>query len=293
MLPLESDVRGKEVKCKMTSSDVAVSVRGAELLVGQFFLPIKPDDSTWEIEAAPGGGKQLRLGFAKAKANKPWDCLFLDEVDDTITHRCFMDISIGGVEAGRIVYGLYGNACPKTVENFRCLCTGEKGSIKLSKKVSVLLHYKGCAFSRVVPGFICQGGDVTRDPGGRSGASIYGGGVFDDENFKIKHTGAGQLLSANFGQYNNNHSQFAIAMSYIKEFESKHVIFGKVLEGMEVLRAMEFHGSGEGFTSKPVIIEECGELDEQGQPIEELRRDDDEAGAGADGGDDELVLEEQ
>ena len=75
-------------------------------------------------EPCAGGGKELRLGLCKAKANQKWDCLFLDEVDDSVTHRTFMDVSIGGVAAGRVVFGLYGGAAPRTVENFRALCTG-------------------------------------------------------------------------------------------------------------------------------------------------------------------------
>ena len=135
VLPLEPSIRGKEVQVKMTSVAVTVVVREQTLLQNSFFYPIRPDDSTWEIEDAAGGGKELRLGFCKAKANQVWDCLFLDEVDDAVTHRTFMDVSIGGVAAGRVVFGLCGNAAPKTVDNFRALCTGERGAARLSKKV--------------------------------------------------------------------------------------------------------------------------------------------------------------
>ena len=129
-----------------------------------------------------------------------------------------------------------------------------------------------------MPGFICQGGDLTHDAQGRGGYSIYGE-RFADEGFKIKHTGEGQLLMANFGEANNNHSQFAVALAKIKELETGYVVFGRVLEGMPVLRAMEFEGSGDGVTARPIIIEECGEMDAAGQPIEELLRDDDDGGA--------------
>lgn len=274
LVPVGADVRAKEVQMFLTSQALKVVVRGAELVSGEFFLHVKPDDSMWELEAAPSGGKQLRIGVSKLRPNMLWDCLFLSEVDDSITHRVYMDIAIGGLGAGRVVFGLHGNACPRTCENFRCLCTGERGSVKVSKKQTVRLNYEGCRFHRVVPGFLVQGGDVTHSLSGAGGYSIYGE-TFADENFKIKHTGAGQLLMAGFGYSDNSQSQFAVALDHIKEFESKHVIFGKVLEGMGVLRAMELEGSGDGFTLRPIVISACGELDDKGQPIEEMRREDD------------------
>ena len=120
---LPDSVRAKDVKFKLTTKDVDLSVAGVPLVKGDFYYPVRPDDSTWELEDAPGGGKQIRVGLAKAKKNVPWDCCFLGEVDESITVRCFMDVAIGGRKMGRIVYGLYANAYPKTCENFRCLCT--------------------------------------------------------------------------------------------------------------------------------------------------------------------------
>lgn len=269
-LPLPAGAKARDVQFKLTTKDVKVSVLGQTLLEGSFFYPVKPDDSTWELEDAKGGGREIRIGLCKGKANMKWDCCFMDEIDETVTHRTFMDITIGGVRYGRVVYGLYGNALPKTVENFRCLCTGEKGSVKLSKKKSVkplVLHYKGHEFFRVVPGFLCQGGDITRHPENIGGWSIYSG-AFDDEGFKIKHKGAGDLIMAHGGHANNNHSQFAIAMDYLTEFETKHVIFGKVLEGMDIFKVMSLEGSGEGNTRNKIIIADCGELDAAGNRID-------------------------
>ena len=225
LIPLDEGIRAKEINVKMTSLNVAVIVRGATVVEGALFYPIRPDDSLWEIEETPSG-RRLKIGMGKAKPNQTWDCCLRSEVDETITHRVYMDISIGGVHVGRVVYGLYGNAVPRTVENFRALCTGERGTVKVSKKVSLKLHYKGTRFHRVLPGFTCQGGDITHDAEGRGGYSIYGE-RFNDENFKMRHTGAGQLLCANFGVANNNHSQFVVPLKKISEFEKGYVVFGK------------------------------------------------------------------
>ena len=107
VLPLPAGAKGKDVKYKLTSKRVELIVLGQTLLTGDFFYAVKPDDSTWELEDAPGGGRQIRLGLIKVKPNQPWDCCFLDEIDETITSRCFMDVSIGGQPTGRLVVGLY------------------------------------------------------------------------------------------------------------------------------------------------------------------------------------------
>jgi peptidylprolyl isomerase len=145
---------------------------------------------------------------------------------------------------------------------------GECGAVS-RKKGAPRLHFRGVALHRIVPGFLCQGGDIThdRDGTGLGGASVYGG-TFEDEGFPLKHRGRGELLMANAGRAHNNHSQFAITMARITEFESGHVIFGRVLDGFEALRLAELEGSAEGFTERPVVIHDCGELDARGEAIE-------------------------
>merc|ERR1711988_249522 len=147
-----------------------------------------------------------------------------------------------------------GDTVPKTVENFRALCTGEKGMGKSGKA----LHYKGSAFHRIIPGFMCQGGDFTTGDG-RGGESIYGN-KFEDESFAGKagkHTGAGCLSMANAGP-NTNGSQFFICTGQTPHLDGKHVVFGKVIAGLEVVQAIEKCGSGSGATSRPVEIADCG-----------------------------------
>jgi len=167
--------------------------------------------------------------------------------------RVFFDMTVGGAPAGRIVMELFAKDVPKTAENFRALCTGEKGQGKSGKP----LHYKGSSFHRVIPDFMCQGGDFTRG-NGTGGESIYGE-KFPDEKFVHKHTKPGILSMANAGP-NTNGSQFFICTVPCSWLDGKHVVFGEVVEGMDVVKNIEKVGSRSGNCSKPVVIADCGQL---------------------------------
>lgn len=163
----------------------------------------------------------------------------------------FMDISIDGVPKGRLVFELYDDVVPKTCRNFRCLCTGEKGDG---------LTYLGSTFHRIIPSFVCQGGDITMG-NGTGGKSIYGT-KFADESFAGKagkHTGFGCLSMANAGP-NTNSSQYFVCLGKTDWLNGKHIVFGNLVSGAEVLTAMEKCGTPGGRPTKKVTVTAAGQL---------------------------------
>ncbi|EOB14559.1 Peptidyl-prolyl cis-trans isomerase [Nosema bombycis CQ1] len=160
--------------------------------------------------------------------------------------KVFLDITIDGKKSGRLLFDLYDDVVPKTAANFAELCTRPKGE-----------GFLGSKFHRIIPDFMAQGGDFTNGDG-TGGKSIYGR-KFKDENFVKKHTKRGLLSMANAGP-DTNGSQFFITFAKTQWLDGHHVVFGEVIEGMEVLDELEKVGSGTGKVNKEVVIENCGKL---------------------------------
>merc|ERR1712093_522091 len=187
---------------------------------------------------------------------KMWKRLFTTNAAPVAANpRVFFEVTRENKPLGRIVMELYKDKTPKTAENFRALCTGEKGVGSIGKP----LHYKGSIFHRVIPNFMIQGGDF-KNFNGNGGESIYGA-KFADENFVMKHVEPGTLLMANAGR-NTNGSQFFITTVPTPWLDGRHVVFGKVLSGMEVVKTIENTPTTATKPNEPVVVVACGILEE-------------------------------
>ena len=167
--------------------------------------------------------------------------------------RVWLGITIDGGFIGRVVIELFQDKAPKTCANFKVLCTGEQGVGRSGAK----LHYKGCKFHRIIPHFIVQSGDFISNDGSQS-ESIYGQ-KFDDENFVVKHSEPGIVSMANSGR-NSNGSQFFITLVRAPWLDGRHVAFGKVIEGMEIIDKIQAAGTSSGAPRQNIVISDCGEL---------------------------------
>ncbi|KAJ9440837.1 Peptidyl-prolyl cis-trans isomerase B [Diplonema papillatum] len=252
-------VRGKQVKVEVKDQKVKISYPDVVAVEGSLFGRVVVDDMTWDMDDAENA-KLLRVTIPKAGAGgEPWTHLTKEAaaagVDRSITHKVFLDVRLE-TEAEdepphRIVLGLFGNVCPRTAENFRCLCTGEKGG---------KLHYKNTRFHKAVSEFLIEGGDVVHGDG-TGGSSIYGDS-FDDENFIIKHDKPGILGAAAYAKGGNkNHSAFYITLGPKDHMDNRKVAFGEVLEGLDTVELIAACGAQDGKRMEiEAVIVDCGEL---------------------------------
>eukprot|EP00899_Mesostigma_viride_P020249 jgi/Mesvir1/28225/Mv04774-RA.1 len=212
---------------------------------------------------APPGGKR----------GKGKDVIWMARRDPKLPNpRCFFEIQVQGQSIGKILFELFWDKVPFTAENFRALCTGEKGRVedlegeragaqdakpKRGRLGSPALHYKGTHFHRLVSDFVVQGGDVTGFDGS-GGWSIWGP-QFVDENFKLKHSHAG-LLSMASGKRDTNKSQFSIMLTPASYLDNQHVVFGRVIAGWDVVLKINELGTPSGIPLARVSVSDCGEV---------------------------------
>eukprot|EP00617_Octactis_speculum_P002220 CAMPEP_0185773742 /NCGR_PEP_ID=MMETSP1174-20130828/74916_1 /TAXON_ID=35687 /ORGANISM="Dictyocha speculum, Strain CCMP1381" /LENGTH=396 /DNA_ID=CAMNT_0028460557 /DNA_START=93 /DNA_END=1283 /DNA_ORIENTATION=- len=256
-VPLPVDTLTKSIEFDLSRTHISIGVKDATPIVsGDLGGACRSSSSFWIIEENEDGRKVMAVDIEKASEMDNWELFLKTEGDPSfaeVTNSIFLDISVDGANSDRVVIGLFGKAAPRTVENFRCLCTGEKGTGEKGEP----LHYKGSNFHRIIPGFMLQGGDFTAGDG-TGGESIYGA-KFDDESFVYKHLSEGLLSMANSGE-DSNGSQFFITVASTPWLDEKHVVFGRVLEGMETIKALELKGNPDGSVESIVTISDCGEL---------------------------------
>ena len=255
-MPIDEDVRSRDVEFSLARNVLTLGIKGAPLAIDAELLwgRVLADDAFWEISTSEVDAPRCIVLELKKRDMGRWEYLLKAQYappDDTPTVRTYMEIAVDGESVGRVEFGLFGNQVPRTVENFRCLCTGEKGM----GAGGAPLSFVGSPFHRIIPGFMLQGGDTTSGDG-TGGESIFGG-KFEDESFGVRHERAGRLSMANSGP-DSNGSQFFITVAPAPWLDGKHVVFGEVLAGMEVVRDIEALGTEEGKPSKQVTITACG-----------------------------------
>ena len=254
-IALADGVKTKTIDVEFHVKRISVTIAGdAKFVDEELHAAIDPDESFWEVEEdeANDDVRSLKIVLCKRTGYTTWShCLASEnvtyEIDRPTSTSCFLDVAIDGVAAGRITVGLWSEELPRTCTNFATLCSGERADDDL--------HYEGSAIHRVIPGFMLQGGDFTKGDG-TGGVSIYGE-RFDDEAFCFTHAAEGLLSMANAGP-DTNGSQFFITCKATPHLDGKHVVFGKVIEGLDVVKAVEALGSADGTTAQRVTIAACG-----------------------------------
>jgi len=255
---------GSQVKLEVHPKRLRMDVVGkGTVLEGTLPTPVEVDECFWILEDLDEGTNEERGGrrigsdedtlqdvvlTLTPKDGNPWKVLMEMEKqsDLQVTQKVFMEVAVDGDPIGKMVLGLYGNTVPKTTENFRALCAGD---------VDPTLCYRNSTFHRIIPGFMCQGGDFTNGDG-TGGRSIYGE-RFPDESFAVSHDRPYLLSMANAGP-DSNGSQFFLTTAPCPHLDGRHVVFGEVLSGQDVVQAIEQQGTPSGQPLASVTITDCG-----------------------------------
>jgi cyclophilin family peptidyl-prolyl cis-trans isomerase len=283
-MPIADDVTAKDIvfDCRDWSFKFGIQPEKGDMVIDDKVLyKVDIEESYFVIEEGTYGERVAAAHLVKHNKEQDWyaydrfepvtERFLLEgekkraELTYKITQKCYLDIEVEGEPMGRIVLGLYGDICPRTVENFRALCTGEKGQGEEGQ-----LHYKGTRFHRVIKGFCIQGGQTFETEDGDGGESIYGG-FFEDENLRVKFDRPGMLGMANGGP-DMNGSQFFITTCKADHLSHQCVGFGELLDGYQVVKALEALGDEDGEPEEDSIIVDCGVLEMTEEEIVERPR---------------------
>eukprot|EP00929_Paragymnodinium_shiwhaense_P108850 TRINITY_DN75195_c0_g1_i1.p1 TRINITY_DN75195_c0_g1~~TRINITY_DN75195_c0_g1_i1.p1 ORF type:complete len:486 (+),score=133.11 TRINITY_DN75195_c0_g1_i1:164-1459(+) len=274
-VPVADDVKPTDVVFSCRDWNLKLGLKpekGGLVIDDKVLYKVDIEESYFVIEEGEYGERCIAVWLSKLNKEQDWYAYdrfeppaqrFLTEgeqkraaLNKKVTHKVFFDVAMDGQPVGRIVMGLWGDTVPRTVENFRCLCTGEKG---VSDETGEKLHYKGTKFHRIIKGFCIQGGETFDNGEGSGGESIYGL-TFEDENLRMKFRKPGLLAMANGGP-DTNGSQFFILTDRADHLSHKCVGFGEVLEGYDdVVRKLDNIGSDDGEPSRDVVVVDCGEI---------------------------------